>query len=339
MRFVPQNIPDGGSPIGNSYASTFANCPRKWFNSYYRPFEGSRGIKPQFVSEHLTGGSTFHEGIAALYRSGCRDGEDTGEWDLDLALSILDLHHTQNSVKYESEEKAEEHQILFQVMLIAYHDEFNRQGNRPDFPTIKVAFDDQGEPLIEREFAVELGYKDYIFTCRADLLILHHEYPKVMEHKTSAPGFWATKRLAAIHTDSQFTGECFVLASVFPDTQVDGVLCNVVIKNGKTKIAMRESTRRGPEDFNTFRQATLDILQQIDHRTEGFENDLDTGYSVEEAVDRWFPDHGTRTQACEAYGGCEFQRLCLNKGRIEQNLKCFRPRTTAEVKTQKERPK
>ena len=334
MKFVPVPTPDGGSLVGNSYTSKYASCPLAWMYSYYYPFEGSQGIKPQFQSEHLTGGSTFHEGIAALYKSGCKDGKYHGNWDLDLAKSVLRLTHLQNIVKYESEEKAEEHGLLFESMLIAYHDKYSKEGTDPEFPTLKIVFDDKDEPLIERDFSIDLGYKDFIFTCRADAIITHHGYPKIMEHKTSAPS-WARRTLNNINLKSQFTGECFILASVFPDEIVDGVLCNVVIKNGRSEVAIRDTTHRYPGDLVSFRFSILDILQQIDHRTEGFENDLDSGYPIDEAVQRWFPDHGTRTGACENYGGCEFQRLCLNKNRIEQNLKCFRPRTVGEVQVER----
>ena len=336
MKFIPEATPKGGSLVGNSYLSSFAACPRRWFNTYYRPFEGSKGIKPQFVSEHLIKGSIFHEAIAELYRSGCRDGEDTGEWNLDQAIAALELHHADSVVRYASEEKADEDKILLTSMIIAYYDQFGINGAEPDYPTIRVMHDGAGVPLVEREFKVDLENSGYVFTCRADLLILHHGYPKVMEHKTSAPGFWAQKRLAAIHTDSQFTGECFVLASLFPGEQIDGVLCNVVIKKGKSKIAIRESTRRDHHDFNTFRLSALDILQQIDHRTEEFSNDIDAGYLEEDAINRWFPDHGTKTGACENYGGCEFQVLCRNKDRVEQNLKAFRPRTLEQTNQMRE---
>ena len=339
MRFIPEIVPDGGSPVGNSYLSTFTTCPRRWANLYYRQFEGGRGLRPQYQSEHLTKGSTFHEGIAALYGSGCKDGEDTGEWDLDLSLAQMELVHIAALTKYASEEKAEEDWLLLQSMLINYYDQFSLKGATPDFPTIQVLHDGEGNPLIEREFQIDLGYGGYIFTCRADLLILHHLHPKVMEHKTSAPGFWATKRMNAIHTDSQFTGECFVLANLFPDEQVDGVLVNIVIKKGKTKIALRESTRRDYHDYNTFRMSALDILQQIDHRTQGFDNDIDTGWPEEEALNRWFPDHGTKTGACENYGGCEFQILCRNKDRVNQNLKSFKPRLATQLVENRENPK
>ncbi len=72
-------------------------------------------------------------------------------------------------------------------------------------------------------------------------------------------------------------------------------------------------------------------LSQIDHRTEGFDNDMDAGLPLEEAANRWFPLHGTKTGGCEAYLGCQFQSVCLNKPRAEEALKGFRGRTPLEV--------
>jgi len=340
VKFLPEVMPKGGSLVGNSYISSFAQCPRKWANTYFRPFKGGRGLRPQFQSEHLTKGSTFHEALAALYQSGCRDGEDTGEWNLDLAKEMLEITHTSNLHHYRDSEKAEEDLILLQSMLAAYYDKFGLESSTPDYPRIKVMHDGEGNPLIEREFSIDLDYKDYVFTCRPDLIITHHRVPKVMEHKTSAPGFWAQRRLGTIHTDSQFTGECFVLASLFPDEMVDGTLCNIVIKNGKKHIALRDSTRRDHHDYNTFRLAALDILQEIDQRTEGFNNDQEAGtHTEEESLDRWFPDHGTKTGACEAYGGCAFQIICRNKGRVEQNLATFLPRSDEQKTHMMENPK
>ena len=339
MRFIPDKVAQGGSLIGNSYLATFAACPRNWFNSYYRPYEGGRGLRSKFISEHLIKGRVFHEGLAALYKSGCRSGEDTGEWDIKLAQDLMHLHHAQSIPEYTSEDKAEEEWIKLQAMLTAYHDEFSLRGHHPDYPTIRVLHDGAGEPLIEREFQVDLGYRDFVFTCRADLVILHHGRPKVMEHKTSAPGMWAKKRLHSIHTDSQFTGECFVLASLFPDEPIDGVLCNVVVKGGRTDVALRESTRRCQADYEVFRLSALDILQQIDHRTQGFESDLTAGWPHEDALARWFPDHGTKTGQCQNYDGCQFQPLCLNKTRTDENLRSFRTRTSEEVRAAREKAK
>ncbi len=338
MRFIPESTPSGGSLFGNSYTSSFAQCPRLFFNSYKRPMDGAMGIKSRFTSEHLLKGRVFHVGIAELYQTGCRDGEYHGEWSVDQAMARMELEHSWASVDYESHEKADEDWLLVQSMLLNYHDEFSKNGNQPEFLDIQVLFDGAGLPMIEKEFRVDLGYRDYVFTCRADLLINHHGFPKIMEHKTSAPGFWATKRLNAIHTDSQFTGECFVMAALFPDEQISEVLCNIVIKKGRSEIAKRETTRRDHHDLNTFRLAQIDILEQIDRRVNGFDNDMAGGHMTEEeAADIWFPDHGQRTGACENYGGCQFQPICRNKERVEQSLKMFKPRTIAEVTASMER--
>ena len=338
-RFVPKPTEGGGgSLVGNSYLTTWAQCPRKWFNSFYRPFEGSEGIRPRFTSEHLLKGGTFHEGIAALYLSGCRDGEDTGEWDLDEAISVLEFHHSKQETSYENQQKFEDDLQLTRSMLTAYYSEFGLGSGQQDFPVIRVLHDGNGEPLVERDFTVDLGYGGYVYTCRADLLILHHGYPKVMEHKTSAPGIWANKRVESIQFDSQFTGEIFVLKALFPDEILEGALVNVVIKGGRSKIALRASTTRDLNDLRTFRKSTIDILQQIDGAVARFQSDLHRGVGVEQAIDAHFPDHGERTTACNNYGGCEFQPLCRNKGRVENVLRTFRPRTRVEVDEARENP-
>ena len=338
-RFIPLPTEGGGgSLVGNSYLSKWAQCPRAWFNSFYRPFEGSQGVRPRYVSEHLLKGGTFHEGIAELYLSGCRDGEDTGEWNLDQAIGILESHHKRNESQYEESTLYETDLNLTRSMLTAYYSEFGLGGPSQDYPTIRTLHDGEGLPLVERDFSVDLGYGGYVYTCRADLLILHHGYPKVMEHKTSAPGLWAQKRVASIQFDSQFTGEIFVLKALFPDEILEGALVNVVIKGGKTKIALRESTTRSDEDLRHFRLSTIHILQQIDEAVHKFNQALIEGNDIEWAMSLYFPDHGERTQACDNYGGCEFRSLCRSKNRIDRVLPTFRPRTRAEVVESRENP-
>jgi hypothetical protein len=340
LRFIPDETAKGGSLIGNSYISTFANCWLKGFNTYIRPCEGQRGIRARFRSEHLIKGGIFHEAIAELYLSGCRDGEDTGIWDLEQALGKLDEECLKATDEYPDSQKLEDDKLMMRNMLTNYYAKYGPGGPAQDFPiVVKVLHDEAGEPLIEREFRVDLGYKDYAFTMRADLLVEHHGRPVIMEHKTSAAGFWPQQRLNSIHTDAQFTGQCFVLATLFPGQILDGVLCNVVIKKGKTEIALRDLTNRDYLDFNVFRLSVLDILQQIDHRMEGFSNDLDSGWEMEEAVTRWFPDHGQRTGACTAFGtGCEYQLLCRNKTRIKQGLETYHPRNTEDLLRMKGSP-
>jgi len=132
--FIPQQVVDGGSQIGNSYISTFDTCPTKWFNSYLRDFELSQGIKPRWESEHLIKGSTFHEGMEALYRSGIRDGEDTGEWDLQLALATLEIQHLRRQPDYKEMDKWETDKLLLDSMLTNYYNVCGRGSLTQDFP-------------------------------------------------------------------------------------------------------------------------------------------------------------------------------------------------------------
>jgi hypothetical protein len=333
LRFIPDATEKGGSLIGNSYLSLIATCPLKWFNAYARPCEGQRGIRARFRSEHLIKGGIFHEAIAELYLSGCRDGEDTGEWDIERAKAKLDEECLKATDEYPNEAKLEEDRLMMTAMLTNYYAKYGPGGPAQDYPVVvKVLHDEEGEPLIEREFRVDLGYQDYVFTMRADLLIEHHGQPVIMEHKTSAAGFWPQQRLNTIHTDAQMTGQCFVMDCLFPGQVLDGVLCNVVIKKGKTEIAMRALTNRDAADFEVFRLSSLDILQQIDHRMNGFNEDLEKGWEMEDAVRRWFPDHGQRTGACTAYvSGCEFQHLCRNKTRMKAGLQTYLPRNAEDL--------
>ena len=116
-RFIPQPILDGGSLIGTSYVGLFHRCLRKWFNQHKRPHLEGTGIVAKHTSEHLIKGSTFHEGIAALYLSGCRDGEDTGEWDIDRAVDVMEVCHHKREHEYANPETATNDLKLLREML------------------------------------------------------------------------------------------------------------------------------------------------------------------------------------------------------------------------------
>jgi len=86
-----------------------------------------------------------------------------------------------------------------------------------------------------------------------------------------------------------------------------------------------------------FRVSTIGILQQIDWQTHGFDTDLLNGVDLNTAVVRWFPDLGTRTGRCEAFGGCFYRPLCDWPGREAQTLSGFVSRTSDEVTKYKKR--
>jgi hypothetical protein len=278
--------------------------------------------------------------MAALYQSGCRGGTDTGEWDVEGAIRVMRFEYDSLLGEYEESEKAEEDWVKAETMLRNYYDEYSLRGNSPDYPKIQVAFDGKGVALIERTFSVELGYRDYIFTVRPDLIVLEDGLPLVMEHKSSAYGMWFNKRMEKFEWDSQVSGETFVLHALFPggSDKIQGVRGNVLVKGGKTtKVGRTPLLLRTMEDLESFRLATIDVLRQIDERVEGFWGDYWRGTPVLNAAMRHFPDHGTRTGACEEYGGCSFLILCKYKDLHHRQLAGFRARTPTEIEEGREK--
>jgi hypothetical protein len=288
------------------------------------------GIEPNFRKPSLSFGSIVHRGLEHLYLSGCRDGEDTGEYLIEPALEAARLEHLKIRGRYESDDQAEEDWLSIQAMLRAYYDRFGPKSPSPDWPNIRVIHDDQGKPIIERELWTELGTSGRFYSVRIDTLISYFGMLQEFQHKTSAPGMWLNDRLRGIHTDSQMTGTSYVLAKEFPELLLDGIRANILIKgNGpdaRNKVAVREKTTRTREDHDAFEAASLSVLRQIDEAVGGFDRDLEAGRPFDYCVNYWFPDHGQRTQYCQAYRGCTFLQLCHRKGAESEELRMFRPR-------------
>lgn len=342
-RFKPDRTIKGGTPFGNSYLSCENNCPREFFYYYVYPLEQpnpgpvSKGITQRFTRGFLLLGQYFHTGMEVLYRSGCFLDEDTGKWDIEYAIHVMKSEYDKLLDQYEESDRAEKDWSIAETMLRNYYDEYSINGLTPDYPGIKVAFDEDGEPLIERQFSIELGYRDYIYTCRPDLIVVDNSRYKVMEHKTSAYGMWLNKRIERFEWDSQVTGEMFVLHALFPGEKVEGVIGNVCVKGGKTTKVERTHVTRGVLDIESFILSAIDTLKRIDERVEGFWRDYYKGDSVQNAGMRWFPDHGTRTGKCAEYGGCQFQILCKYKDLQNRQIGGFRPRTLDETTESREK--
>ena len=342
--FIPKQAPNGASPVGNSYTAAFANCPKLWFNTYLRPVptrkpDGTpaeaQGIAPLGTALPLVEGDIFHTGLEAWYLSGCRDGADTGEYNTEVGLEAAYSKWSARKRDYEPEQDDDESIANMRTILLNYFERYGPASPSPDFPDIMVAHDGDGQPLVEREFKVDLPYGDYYYTMRADLVVYHRGYLKMGEHKTSVASFLG-QRLKSTHFDSQMTGQGWVMREMFPDTPLNGIWCNVIVKfrspRSKYDIAERETTTRTNEQLDKFPLGVVDILQQIDDRVGYFQQALGKGYDVEQAAQLYFPDHGTRSGRCFAYNRyCDFFDICKNAGREDQLLNNYRPRTTVEL--------
>lgn len=336
-RFTPTHTPGGGTPTGNSYLSSWAECPRLWFNNYYRPTHGvdgvllGRGIETPHRSPPLLTGTTFHAGLAAWYTSGVHDGEDTGERSLDHAIELARAQHQAHSHQYALGTAGAEGLKQVETALYAYHDRYGPGSQAgPEYPEITVLCDSQGQPLIERDWAFPIA-PGYQYTCRTDLIVLHHGYVKAMEHKfVSASAYTLRNMVSGAGTASQYTGEYATLAHCLPDLTLSGVMLNLVQKDraprSKYDAAVRETTSRTTAQIDRWRRSAVSILGQIDAAVSSYEEGLAQGDDPEALIDVCFPDYGTRTDRCTKYNGCEFLGLCSLAGMEHRGLAQYRVR-------------
>ena len=348
-RFIPSlPAPLGGNTVSHSYLSEWVGCRRKWFYRYLMPapdllaqgITELLGIAPRHTRPTLIKGSTFHVLMEWLLRSGCKDGEDTGQWDLERALSAAEASHLLRKPEYSEEERWAEDWVAIREMGLQYYETYGPGGKAPDYPNLKVVCDGNGEPVVERGYTLGLGYNNYLFTCGIDAIVEHLGYLKVMEHKTSAAS-WVSRRLRSAAMDSQFTGELLTLHTHFPDEKLYGVLLNVMVKgrspNSKYGVAERDTINRTPADLEQFRAETIAILKQIDECVERFHTRLSSGMDWQRAAEDLFLEDGRRNDRCFAFNDdCEYLDLCKFKGMEHQFLHSYRTRTPTETKLDKE---
>lgn len=322
--FAPTRVPDGASPVGHSYLNDWAICRRRWFNRYLRPMPDGAGIEPLVVPYYFLTGQIFHEWMAAWLLSGSKGGKDSGEYDGEAALSAAKACWTRVRPQYESDTIAEAEWTLLEHIGREYHDWYGPGGLAPQFPDIELVHDSDGQPIVEREYALPLGVGNYYYTTRVDAVIRHLGYLKIYEHKTAAATRVGTV-LASAALDAQFTGEAAILDALYPNDRLHGVLLNVVVKgrSGKSKlpVASTRTTTRSPLELSTWRVGVERLLREI---TEEVERWRQAGnVDKDPALSLFFPQDGTHTNQCQ---GCDFAELCRMGGDEGQALLSYRTR-------------
>lgn len=347
-QFIPDTKPgSGGTRFGHHYLKTFEDCPQLFFNQYVRPIERDgvkyRGISAKKTARPLLSGGLFHEGLAAWYLSGCRDGEDTGERDIEAALEVAKGFWEKIQGEYEGgPDGAEEDWIEISALLRQYHDHHGPDG-ASEYPDLRIAHDGAGVPLVERAFELSMGYpadNPYIYTVRVDAIIERCPgFRQIFEHKTSNYR-WVSTRIKTIHTDAQFTGEFAALQALCPDDPLNGILVNVIAKGrgprSSVALTTRETTTRSPGVMRAWRKTVVKTLIDIDEAVAGFDGVMAQGVDLEQAAEWYFPLRGTRTGHCWSYNRlCGFASLC-ERDNIKGELGEFKPRTASEKDAHRE---
>jgi hypothetical protein len=279
------------------------------------------------------------------YASGCRDGEDTGEYSLDAALAAGEAARDgEEGQEYESREIASTEWDMLEKMMVSYHDTFGPGGPHQDYPAVKVLCDEEGEPLVERAWVCTLT-DGYIYTCRTDLIVEERGYVSVWEHKTSTQmPIFLRMRKESIPWDAQFAGEYWILKELFAPTEtIHVVRVNMVFKNhqafqksGKPTahplVAEREGTDRTDGQLEQWRWSTIHELYAIDEAVERYDRAVASGnVTPKHAATLYFPQRGMRNGKCTAYRGCAYQALCRYAGKEEKVMGDYRPCSGEEL--------
>jgi len=215
---------------------------------------------------------------------------------------------------------------MTEKLLDGYDGYWGPNGAMCDWPEFKVVADPQGLPLIEREYEISLGYKDYAFTSRIDLVVEARTYLGTLEHKTSSAR-GVPKLIKTGPTDLQLTGQYFCLRCAHPEMPLNAVWVNVLVKDrgSKSKLAPfeRQPFSRSPEHLDKFRVDVIRTLHEVETHVEEYRSLVNGGgMDPFEAARVVFVQNTTQ---CFIFRACDYHNPCWAPGKEVALLGDFMP--------------
>ena len=312
LEMLPQTTK--GTRMGWSFLKLYKTCPMRWYNTYLRPHpSGGTGSESLTISRPLYVGDLFHHGCEHWYLSGWEDGQ----YELDVAVAALRERAKERQSDVPSGDwatwtgEAED-------LLIHYHQFYGPGGLAPEWPQYQVACDHDGEPLIEKEFVIDMEYptngESYVFTSRIDACMMFNGNLIALETKTVDTSR-VSRQMLQFQVDGQCTGEIWLLRSAFPEVDNAGLHLNMIVKRaGKGKDPFRrEPYHRSDIDLETFRLSTVRTLKRIDDSIGEYNDLLTGGVEVDEAARRVFDGYPDGFQ-CSGNFACDYLFSCMAKG-------------------------
>ncbi len=335
---MTQAATSGASARGAHYLADWRTCPIKAFFRHLAPHPDNpegRGLESMRTGKELLIGWGVHEGLAEWYRSRCKDGEDTGEPNLDAAVAMIEKQLASRMAEFHDDEY-QPSVDLCRSLLFQYHEHWGPGGKYDETKgDLIVVVDENGEPMVEREFVFDLGYESPFygqetFTTRLDLVAYYHNFLAIPEHKTTSASS-ESRLYTRMSMDAQALGEFTALSLSWPDHTVNGVLTNALVKNRGAKSDKpafnREMTTFDPLDVDKFLRDAKYTLEQRDDYLLVYHQWLDKGMSVWQAAHQAFPQYGRSTGGCVGFGSCIYLNTCRAPGREHETTRAFRPKS------------
>ena len=302
---------------GSHFLKDFAVCPakgaRQHFYSHPNILDDPQytvGLTGVYTPVQLLVGSAIHDGIEQWYRSRIRDGEDTGEADLDSAIAAVEMGWANRSRELHPDEDTTTLVSATRVMIQRYHDHFGQKGPLQEWPATKVVCDDTGEPWIEKHFEIDLG-GGFTYTARIDLVVNHNGFLATMDHKSSKASF-VRQLLTQAELEAQFTGQLLCLREHAPQLAITGILLNVLVKDrAKGPPFDRALLPRSRTNLDLYKLHTRDLFERISGWHEHYKTLLASGMDSDKAFNIAWPMDGLRHGGCyQYYRKCTFWDLC-----------------------------
>jgi hypothetical protein len=296
---------------GNSFTQAFQNCQMQWWFGHRAPLalgEPQLGAQPIHTAPPLMIGGLMHTALENYYRSG-RSLQD--------AAQAVELAATERMEEFISLEKRDEALALVHRLLDRYDAAFKDED-------LEVMTDDVGELLIEREYEIDLGYNDYVFTSRPDMVVAWQGYVGPLDYKTVAASRLHVD-VANMSRGRQWTGELLAVQLAHPQWKVNGAIGRFIVKDRSAKSPLgpfsTEVTERSPHDFEKFHRDIVDVLQDIDARQELYDKKLEQGVDPFTAARQIYLENRF---FCYLFRQCEYLEPCMAVGREESLMQGFR---------------
>ncbi len=263
------------SPLRVSYSAlnTYQTCQRKYYWEYVRK------ILPAGRRHALEFGSAWHEGLSAYYKTR----------SLQPALDTFNAH-------YDDGEDSVRTRVTAKRMLERYATKYPLEG-----PELTLVADEQ---WLELPVAAGRG----LYVMKIDKLVLWHDEPNIMEHKTTS-GF---QGITAGH-----------LKKYKPNLQLAGYikgvqeLVDVFYKKVLVDIAwVGRGEPKSGEPFLRYNEHVEDWeLREFDQIVGQLVQQLADRRPHEDQIDTYTPNWG----ACTQFGECAYRRLCISAPSIRES--------------------
>ena len=323
----------GGSRMGVHYLSEFVQCPMRWFLRYAYPAGPNSeltGLTTHHTSPPLLTGTAYHAGVEELYRSGWRDGADTGEWDLERAVAKVEAEFTARESEWADTDKmvAERQDTI--AMIHRYRNHFGKGGKAPEQGHLELLATPDGEPALEVEYEIPVGNR--IMTARIDALVRYHGIMMVCERKTSSR---VSSTLQTYSLKAQPLALLLLVNHHHPEP-VTAILLDIAHKKhtsgSRQPEFLRSPISHAPDLLQQFVGVAERTLDAIDNHMGVWNIRVKGGMDPMDAAFATFPLRGLFNDKCFSFQReCAFARVCRNPSTASNQLPTYRPRIFTPV--------